>query len=247
MPRPPQLSPDNILRFLQVRSAPASADEIAAALHMRRTERRALYQMLSKLTKRRAIEELPGGRYRLAGRREERSGAGQPAQRAAGHSGSPTRSAAPADQRPGEARGGGGVGSHNEIKGRLVLHHDGYGFVVPDPPVPWLDRDVFIPRDAVEDAMHGDQVLVKMQRVTGAGESQRTEGRIVRVLGRAHATVVGLFRYGARGNTVLPYDARMQHEIEIPPGMELTASRGMNTSRSSHSTGGSGTTNPYPS
>src|SRR6266436_3618095 len=205
MPRPPQLSPDNILRFLQVRSAPASADEIAAALHMRRTERRALYQMLSKLTKRRAIEELPGGRYRLAGRREERSGAGQPAQRAAGHSGSPTRSAAPADQRPGEARGGGGVGSHNEIKGRLGLH-----------------RDVFIPRDGIEDAMHGDQVLVRMQRVTGAGESQRTEGRIVRVLGRAHATVVGLFRYGARGNSVLPYDARMQHEIEIPPGMELT-------------------------
>jgi len=222
MPRPSQLSPDNILRFLQVRSAPASADEIAAALHMRRTERRALYQMLSKMTKRRAIEELPGGRYRLAGRRQERSGDGQPAHRAAGQSGSPTRSAAPGDQRPAEVRGGGGAGGHNEIKGRLVLHHDGYGFVVPDPPVPWLDRDVFIPRDGIEDAMHGDQVLVRMQRVTGAGESQRTEGRIVRVLGRAHATVVGLFRYGARGNSVLAYDVRMQHQVEIPPGMELT-------------------------
>jgi ribonuclease R len=115
-----------------------------------------------------------------------------------------------------------GTSSHNEIKGRLVLHHDGYGFVVPDPPVAWLDRDVFIPRDAVEDAMHGDTVLVKMQRVAGTGESQRTEGRIVRVLGRAHPTVVGLFRYGARGNTVLAYDTRMQHAIEVPPGMELT-------------------------
>src|SRR6266404_3725112 len=220
MPRPSQLSPDNILRFLQVRSAPASSEEIAAALHMPKTERRALYKMLSKLTKRRAIEELPGGRYRLAGRRDERSGDGQPGQepmRQAGRS-----PATVADERPATAREGGGIASRNEIKGRLVLHHDGYGFVVPDPPVPWLDRDAFIPRDAVEDAMHGDQVLVKMQRVTGAGESQRTEGRIVRVLGRAHATVVGLFRYGARGNTVLPYDARMQHAIEIPPGMELT-------------------------
>ncbi len=220
MPRPSQLSPDNILRFLQVRSAPASSEEIAAALHMPKTERRALYKMLSKLTKRRAIEELPGGRYRLAGRREERSGDGQPGHGAARQTGG--SQAALVAERPATAREGGGIGSHNEIKGRLVLHHDGYGFVVPDPPVPWLDRDVFIPRDAVEDAMHGDQVLVKMQRVTGAGESQRTEGRIVRVLGRAHATVVGLFRYGARGNTVLPYDARMQHEIEIPPGMELT-------------------------
>src|SRR6266481_1976790 len=220
MPRPSQLSPDNILRFLQVRSAPASSEEIAAALHMPKTERRALYKMLSKLTKRRAIEELPGGRYRLAGRREERCGDGQPGHRAARQGGG--SQAALVAERPATAREGGGIGSHNEIKGRLVLHHDGYGFVVPDPPVPWLDRDVFIPRDAVEDAMHGDQVLVKMQRVTGAGESQRTEGRIVRVLGRAHATLVGLFRYGARGNTVLPYDARMQHEIEIPPGMELT-------------------------
>jgi ribonuclease R len=219
MPRPSQLSPDNILRFLQVRSAPASSDEIAAALHMRKTERRALYKMLSKLTKRRAIEELPGGRYRLAGRREERGGDAQPRPAGARHAEGLQAAAA---ERPATAREDGGIRSHNEIKGRLVLHHDGYGFVVPDPPVPWLDRDVFIPRDGIEDAMHGDQVLVKMQRVTGAGESQRTEGRIVRVLGRAHATVVGLFRYGARGNTVLPYDVRMQHEIEIPPGMELT-------------------------
>jgi ribonuclease R len=185
---------------------------------MRKTERRALYKMLSQLTKRRAVEELPGGRYRLAGRREERSGDGPAGHGAARQAGGSQAAA----ERPATAREGGGIRSHDEIKGRLVLHHDGYGFVVPDPPVPWLDRDVFIPRDAVEDAMHGDQVLVRMQRVTGAGESQRTEGRIVRVLGRAHATVVGLFRYGARGNTVLPYDARMQHAIEIPPGMELT-------------------------
>jgi ribonuclease R len=220
MPRPSQLSPDNILRFLQVRSAPASSDEIAEGLHIPKTMRRALYKMLTKLTKRRAIEELPGGRYRLAGRREERTGDGRPRQGAARQAGS--SQAAAATERPAMPREGAGIRSHDEIKGRLVLHHDGYGFVVPDPPVPWLDRDVFIPRDGIEDAMHGDKVLVKMQRVTGAGESQRTEGRIVRVLGRAHATVVGLFRYGARGNSVLPYDARMQPAIEIPPGMELT-------------------------
>src|SRR5207248_8232336 len=115
------------------------------------------------------------------------------------------------------------IANRDEIKGRLVLHHDGYGFVVPDAPVPGLDRDVFVPRDAIEDAMHGDHVLVRVQRVAGAaGALQRAEGRIVRVLGRAHPTVVGLFRYGPRGNVVLPYDARMQHEVEIPPGNELT-------------------------
>jgi ribonuclease R len=210
------LSSDNILRFLQVRRDPASTDEIAAGLHMRRADRHVLHKMLGTLKKRRAIEELPGGRYRLAGRKDERGGDG------AGRSASGSASSAAGSQRAAASERDSGMASRNEIKGRLVLHHDGYGFVVPDPPVPWLDRDVFIPRDGIEDAMHGDHVLVRIQRVSGSGDTQRAEGRVIRVLGRAHPTVVGLFRYGARGNTVLPYDARMQHEIEIPPGMELT-------------------------
>jgi len=213
MPRPSHLSSDNILRVLQLRRDPASTDDIAAGLHMRRTERNALYKLLNTLKRRHAIEELPGGRYRLAGRKEQRGGDGTGRASSDGRSGASSQTATAA---------GRGVATHNEIKGRLVLHHDGYGFVVPDPPVEWLDRDVFIPRDGVEDAMHGDTVLVKIQRVSGSGDAQRAEGRIVRVLGRAHPTVVGLFRYGPRGNTVLPYDARMQHAIEIPPGMELT-------------------------
>ena len=217
MARPSHLSSDNILRFLQVRRDPASVDDIAAGLHTRRADRHALHKMLDTLKKRRAVEEMPGGRYQLAGRTEQRRGDAAGRSASSGSRGSGQQRGVSSDRAP---------SGQSEIKGRLVLHHDGYGFVVPDPPIPWLDRDVFIPRDAIEDAMHGDQVLVKMQRVAGAGESQRTEGRIVRVLGRAHPSVVGLFRYSGRGNTVLPYDARMQHEIEIPPGMELTPGLG---------------------
>ena len=77
MPRPSQLSSDNLLRFLQVRRDPASTEDIAAGLHMRRADRHALYKMLGKLKKRGLIEEVPGGRYRLAGRNEEQRGDGQ--------------------------------------------------------------------------------------------------------------------------------------------------------------------------
>ena len=186
---------------------------------MRRADRHALHKMLNTLKKRRAVEELPGGRYRLAGRKQERGGdgTGRSLENVASGPGAAPERAIGADR-----QGHRQSASRSEIRGRLVLHHDGYGFVVPEPPVAWLDRDVFIPRDNVEDAMHGDTVLVHIQRVSGAGDAQRAEGRIVRVLGRAHPTVVGLFRYGTRGNTVLPYDARMQHAIEIPAGMELT-------------------------
>src|SRR4029077_6607799 len=109
MPRPSQLSPENILGFLQVRNAPASSDEIAAALHIPKTERRAFYKMLSKLTKRRAIEELPGRRSRLPGRREVRSGEARPGQRAAREAGS--GQAAAATERHAMVRAGAGIQS----------------------------------------------------------------------------------------------------------------------------------------
>jgi ribonuclease R len=228
MTRPSSLSPDNILRFLQVTKDAASANEIAAALHVGKSERKPLFKQLVKLKKRGAIEEVSEGRYRLMKRREkEETGA-----RAGGSGGSGSAEKGSTGNIRREAEDAWAV-ARDEVRGRLVLHHDGYGFVVPDVPMPQLDGDVFIPRDFVEDAMHGDRVLARLQRVSesrgrdfrvaGARGGQRAEGRIVRVLGRAHPSVVGLFRYGPRGNVVLPYDNRIQHEIEIAPGEELTA------------------------
>jgi ribonuclease R len=161
--------------------------------------------MLSKLKKRRAIEELPGGRYRLPSRKSEPKESGQKRPQGAIERSLPSA-----------------LANRDEVKGRLVLHHDGYGFVIPDSPMPHLDGDVFIPADAIQDAMHGDHVLAKIQRLGGARGAQRAEGRILRILGRAHPTVVGLFRYGAERNVVLPYDVRIQHQVEIPRGKELT-------------------------
>jgi len=173
---------------------------------LKKADTRPLFKMLSKLKKRHALEELPGGRYRLPSRKPDRDTPGQ------------TPRVDHAQQIPRSA-----FAQIDEVKGRLVLHHDGYGFVVPDTPVPQLDGDVFIPRDAVEDAMHGDHVLAKIQRRPGGiSGAQRAEGRIIRILDRAHPSIVGLFRYGPNGNTVLPYDVRIQHEVEIPRGQELT-------------------------
>src|SRR5882724_5146345 len=191
------LSSDNILRFLQVRQDSASAGEIAQGLRLPKNERKALFKMLSKLKKRDLIVEVAAGKYRLKSKKQTPEGQKRE------------------QSQPRKPSGSG-------VSGRLVLHQDGYGFVIPDEPIPNIEGDVFIPRHATEDAMHGDRVLVEISRRGFGGAGQRIEGRIVRVLGRAHPSVVGLFRYGPRGNFVLPYDARMQHEIEIPPGMELT-------------------------
>lgn len=210
MPRPTSLNTDNILRFLQLRREPASTREIVAALRLRKADQKALFRLLAKLKKRNAIGELPGGRYQL--NRDAGTKAGPDGRETRGN---PDERQAPADISL----------RRDETKGRLVLHHEGYGFVVPNTPIPDVDGDLFVPRDEVGDAMHGDHVLARIVRRPGSGRfatGQRAEGRIVRILDRAHFSVVGLFRYGARGNIMLPYDTRVQHEIEIPPGEEFT-------------------------
>ncbi len=207
MSRQSQLSPDNILRFLQLRNAPASVEDLSRSLQVRKSSRRAMLQMLARLKKRGLVEELSQGRFllRQAPRSEQPSSKPRP-------SSLPT-----ADNFPQHK-----AFSRDEIKGRLVLHQDGYGFVVPDVAIPNLDGDLFIPRDFVEDAMHGDQVIAKITRLSGTPGARRAEGRILRIVSRAHPSVVGLFRYTSRGCVVVPYDPRVQHEIELPPGEELS-------------------------
>ncbi|HVX65730.1 MAG TPA: VacB/RNase II family 3'-5' exoribonuclease [Bryobacteraceae bacterium] len=102
--------------------------------------------------------------------------------------------------------------------GRLHMHRDGYGFLVPDRPVENLRGDIFLPPATAAKAMHGDRVVVRIGRIDRDG---RAEGEIVRILRRAHATVVGEFRVKTRGNFVIPHDDRIQQWIEIPDGMEI--------------------------
>ena len=102
--------------------------------------------------------------------------------------------------------------------GRLHMHRDGYGFVIPDHAVPGIAGDIFIPPDSAQKAMHGDRVVVRIARIELDG---RADGEILKVLRRAHPTVVGEFRTGRRGRYVVPHDDRIRQWIEIPEGMEM--------------------------
>ncbi len=112
----------------------------------------------------------------------------------------------------------------NLVAGRLTMHRDGFGFVIPDasslPPQlkSRLTGDIFIPPHLIGNSMHGDRVLVDISAIRPDG---RAEGRIVRPVARAHPTVVGIFHYGSRHNYVTPIDTKITQEIVIPAGMEL--------------------------
>jgi ribonuclease R len=115
----------------------------------------------------------------------------------------------------------------NLVAGRLTMHRDGFGFVIPDakslsPALKSkLAGDIFIPPHQIGNAMHGDLVLVDIQNVRPDG---RAEGRIVRPVNRAHPTVVGTFHYSSRRNYVTPIDTKITQEIVIPEGMEFPES-----------------------
>ncbi len=111
----------------------------------------------------------------------------------------------------------------NVLVGRLSMHRDGFGFVIPDASTldtslkARLSGDVFIPPHATGSSMHGDRVLVEISAFRTDG---RAEGRVVRSVVRAHPTVVGVFHYGHRQNYVTAIDEKVAREIVIPPGME---------------------------
>jgi ribonuclease R len=111
----------------------------------------------------------------------------------------------------------------NMLVGRLTMHRDGFGFVIPDATSldanlkARLAGDVFIAPHAIGSSMHGDRVLVEVGTIRSDG---RAEGRIIRSLSRAHPTVVGIFHYGHRHNYVKPIDEKVTQEILIPRGME---------------------------
>ena len=220
-----ELTPAEVLAHLESAHNPLTIREIADGLGLRHAGRRVLPRLLESLASDAEITKLPGGRYALA-RKPPRAptpkGAGGP------------KPGLPAKAVP---------GTGDALTGRLVAHRDGYGFVVPEEPIPGIEGDLFIPREAIGDAMHGDRVLARIGRRSFAPGGHRIEGRIQRVLGRAHPTVVGLFRYGPRGNAVLPYDSRILHEVVLPPGDELTPAL---RQKLGPATGGAGRTRRLP-
>lgn len=111
--------------------------------------------------------------------------------------------------------------SRDYAAGRVSIHRDGYGFLIPDRPLPGVTGDLYIPRDSTLGAMNGDRAIA---RITHLGAGGRTEAGIVRILKRAHPTVVGQFRIHRRGLFVVPHDDRLTEWIEIPEDLAIPES-----------------------
>jgi len=95
------------------------------------------------------------------------------------------------------------------IRGRVIGHPDGFGFVVSDEG----GDDTFLSARQMHAVMHGDRVLV---RVIGMDRRGRPEGALVEVLEHAHHEIVGRFFKESGVGFVESSNKRITHEIVIP-------------------------------
>lgn len=102
--------------------------------------------------------------------------------------------------------------ARNLVEGTIMIHRDGYGFVIPSEKIPGIDSDIFIPAALTDSAMNGDKVKVEITMRKPGG---RAEGRVVSVEKRARNTIVGQLRYDGQTFFVAPTDEKLPAKILV--------------------------------
>jgi ribonuclease R len=99
------------------------------------------------------------------------------------------------------------------LTGKLSIHQAGYGFLAPETP---SKQDVFIAAENIGTAMHGDRVVARLSRDEPLGRIKgRREGRVIRILERAHDTIVGTLQRSRNFYYVVPDDPRFVHDVYV--------------------------------
>ena len=99
----------------------------------------------------------------------------------------------------------------NLITGTLHGHPNGFGFVIPDKHHD--TNDIFVHRKSMNEAMHQDHVVV---RVESEKEPGRPEGRVIKILKRNTPNLVGVYETFGRDGWVIPTEDKHFHDVFIP-------------------------------
>lgn len=99
----------------------------------------------------------------------------------------------------------------NLVKGYVLGHKDGFGFLRPEGGGP----DLFLNNREMQRLMHGDYALVQPTEIDRKG---RQEARLVRLLKAREADIVGRYFVENGVGFVVPDDSRIGQDIIIPEG-----------------------------
>lgn len=105
--------------------------------------------------------------------------------------------------------------------GRLTVHPRGFGFVLSNVEG---EEDLFIPSEAMQDAMHNDKVIARIVKMSENGK--RMEGEIVRVIEREITQVVGRYEASKDFGFVVPDNKKITKDIFISKRDSMKAKTG---------------------
>lgn len=98
--------------------------------------------------------------------------------------------------------------AHQHPRGVIQVNQRGFGFVKTP------EGEFFIPESKMRDAMDGDLVEVSTsQGMRFAKGTRHVEARVVRVLERKHAEVIGRYEVVEPFGIVVPDDPRIRHDV----------------------------------
>ena len=104
------------------------------------------------------------------------------------------------------------------VTGKLQVQQAGYGFLISEKPG---QPDIFIAAENTGTAMNGDRVVARITRDTEYARAKsatgRREGRVIRILERAHDTIVGTLQQSRNFFYVVPDDPRLVHNVYVQP------------------------------
>ena len=105
------------------------------------------------------------------------------------------------------------------VRGRVMGHPDGFGFLIPDEG----GEDVFLSERQMRTLLHGDRALVS---IVGRDRKGRPEGRVEDVLERHNQEIVGRFVQHRRLCFVEPNNRRIHQDIVVPADGRRKAKNG---------------------
>ena len=106
-----------------------------------------------------------------------------------------------------------------EFEGRVEGHRDGHGFVVPDNG----DPTIYLAPQEMRSVLHRDRVRVRVLRYDRKG---RPEGRVLDILERRRAPIIGRLLHEGGQWVVAPEDSRYGQDILIPKNAIASAAVG---------------------
>ncbi len=107
----------------------------------------------------------------------------------------------------------------SEVEGVVQGHRDGHGFVVRDDRLP----DLYLSSQEMRAVLHGDRVKARVIRYDRKG---RPEGRVLEILERKRAPIIGRLLHESGIWLVAPEDKRYGQDILVPKNAIANAAAG---------------------